>query len=129
MALQWFLLGAVAGVEAAILLLLSAPLPRGVANQILDIVKKILQPGLAVIPFALFQLMEVYWKYEHRINCAKEVCSPLERDRFQRSVFKSQRNALLAIAAAFLYWLLFRTAKMQQDLIQAEERVKRVKDE
>jgi hypothetical protein len=57
MALQWFLLGAVAGVEAAILLLLSAPLPRGVANQILDIVKKILQPGLAVIPFALFQLM------------------------------------------------------------------------
>lgn len=59
MALQWYLLGVVAGVEAAVLLLLSAPLPRGVAKQILGFVKGILQPGLAVVPFALFQLLGI----------------------------------------------------------------------
>lgn len=57
MALQWFLLGVVAAVEAAVLLLLSAPLPRGLAKQVLEFVKRILQPGLAVVPFALFQLL------------------------------------------------------------------------
>jgi hypothetical protein len=29
---------------------------------------------------------EVYWKYEHRITCTQDVCTTLERDRFQRSV-------------------------------------------
>ncbi|KAG0561613.1 hypothetical protein M758_9G063200 [Ceratodon purpureus] len=129
MALQWVLLGAVAATEALILLLLSAPLPREVSKQVLEFVKRVLQPGLAVVPFALFQLLEVYWKYEHRINCAKDDCSPFERDRFQRSLFKSHRNALLAVSAAFFYWLLFRIAKMQQDLLQAENRVRLAKEE
>jgi preprotein translocase subunit Sec63 len=128
MALQWFLLGVVAAVEAAVLLLLSAPMPREVSKQVLEFVRRILQPGLAVVPFALFQLLEVYWKYEHRINCAKQECSPFERDRFQRSFYKSHRNALLAISAALLYWLLFRIAKMQQELQQAETRVKLAKE-
>jgi hypothetical protein len=44
-------------------------------------------------------------------------------------VYKSHRNALLAISAAFLYWLLFRIAKMQQDLLQTEDRVKVAKEE
>jgi hypothetical protein len=44
-------------------------------------------------------------------------------------VFKSERNALLAIAAAFLYWLIFRVTKIQQDVLQAGEKVRRVKDE
>jgi hypothetical protein len=129
MALQWYLLGVVAAVEAAVLLLLSAPLPQGLAKQVLEFVKRSLQPGLAVVPFAVFQLLEVYWKYEHRINCGKTECSPFDRDRFQRSLFKSQRNALLGFSAVFLYWLLFRIAKMQQDLLQAENRVKMAKEE
>ncbi|XP_073392635.1 uncharacterized protein [Physcomitrium patens] len=128
MALQWYLLGAIAVVEAAVLLLLSAPLPPRLSKQVLEFVKRILQPGLAVVPFALFQLLEVYWKYENRINCSKQECSPFERDRFQRTLFKSHRNALLAISAAFFYWLLFRIAKMQQDLLQAENRVKLAKE-
>lgn len=60
MALQWFLLGVVAAVEAAVLLLLSAPLPREVSKQVVEFVKKILQPGLAVVPFALFQLLGIW---------------------------------------------------------------------
>lgn len=129
MALQWYLLGVVAAVEAAVLLLLTAPLPRGLSKQVLEFVKRILQPGLAVVPFALFQLLEVYWKYENRINCSKQECSPFERDRFTRSLYKSHRNALLALSAALFYWLLFRIAKMQQDVLQAEERVKMPKEE
>jgi hypothetical protein len=112
-----------------ILLLLTAPLPRPLAQKVVDFVRKILQPGLAIVPFAIFQLLEVYWKYEHRITCNQDVCTTLERDRFQRSVFKSERNALLAIAAAFLYWLIFRVTKIQQDVLQAGEKVRRVKDE
>lgn len=59
MALQWFLLGVVAAVEAAVLLLLSSPLPRGALKQVVEFVKRILQPGLAVVPFALFQLLGI----------------------------------------------------------------------
>lgn len=36
---------------------------------------------------------------------------------------------LIVVQFCILCRLLFRTAKMQQDLMQAEERVKRVKDE
>jgi hypothetical protein len=133
MALQWMLLGVVAGAEAVVLFLLTAPLPRPLAQQVVEFVRKILQPGFAIIPFAVFQLLEIYWKNEHRINCAKDVCTTLERDRFQRSVFKSERNTLLAIAAVLLYWLIFRVTKLQQDVLQADERkdniAKRVKDE
>jgi hypothetical protein len=129
MALQWMLLGVVVVAEVVILLLLTAPLPRPLAQKVVDFVRKILQPGLAIVPFAIFQLLEVYWKYEHRITCNQDVCTTLERDRFQRSVFKSERNALLAIAAAFLYWLIFRVTKIQQDVLQAGEKVRRVKDE
>jgi hypothetical protein len=60
MALQWVMLGVVAGAEALILLLLSAPLPRDVSKQALEFVKRILQPGLAVVPFALFQLLGIW---------------------------------------------------------------------
>lgn len=65
MALQWLLLGVVAGVEAAILLLLSAPLPRAVSDQILEFVRMILQPGLAVIPFSLFQLLGMSFSFTY----------------------------------------------------------------
>ena len=57
MALQWILLGAIAFAEALVLLLLSAPFPREVSKQVLEFVKRILQPGLAIVPFALFQLL------------------------------------------------------------------------
>lgn len=60
MALQWFLLGVVAAVEAVVLLLLSAPMPHEVSKQVLAFVRRILQPGLAVVPFALFQLLGLY---------------------------------------------------------------------
>jgi hypothetical protein len=57
MALQWMLLGVVVGAEVVILLLLTAPLPRPLAQKVVDFVRKILQPGLAIVPFAIFQLL------------------------------------------------------------------------
>jgi hypothetical protein len=57
MALQWMLLGVVAGAEAVILLLLTAPLPRPLGRQVVEFVRNILQPGFAIIPFAAFQLL------------------------------------------------------------------------
>jgi hypothetical protein len=57
MALQWMLLGVVVGAEVVILLLLTAPLPRPLAQKVVDFVRKILQPGLAIVPFATFQLL------------------------------------------------------------------------
>jgi len=57
MALQWMLLGVVVVAEVVILLLLTAPLPRPLAQKVVDFVRKILQPGLAIVPFAIFQLL------------------------------------------------------------------------
>ncbi|KAL3701830.1 hypothetical protein R1sor_019852 [Riccia sorocarpa] len=108
MALEWMVMGAAAGVEAVLLLLLTLPLPKPLAKNIVKLMKAALRPLMAVLPFALFQLLDVYWKYENRISCATEHCSILERDRYEKSNYKGQRNGLLALLAGFLYWMIYR---------------------
>ncbi|KNA03555.1 hypothetical protein SOVF_208010, partial [Spinacia oleracea] len=38
-----------------------------------------------IVPFAAFQLLDIYWKYEHRLTCTSEICTATERDRYEKS--------------------------------------------
>ncbi|KAL1824849.1 hypothetical protein ACET3Z_011627 [Daucus carota] len=38
-----------------------------------------------VVPFAGFQLLDIYWKNEHRLMCTGEICTAAERDRYEKA--------------------------------------------
>lgn len=122
------MLGMVATAEALLALLLTLPYPSLLRRRVVDLVSSLLQPGLGIVPFAIFQLLDVYWKNEHRLKCSSDVCTVLERDRYERSVFKAQRNALLGLGACMLYWLLYRMCKYYRDIQKLEDDVKRQKE-
>jgi hypothetical protein len=129
MALQWVLMGSVAILEAVILVFLSLPLPQALRKRTVWVVENSLQPMLAVVPFAIFQLTEVYLKWESRIRCAADVCTVTDRDRFERAMMKTQRNGVLAFSALLLYWILFRFCKTLKKLTLLEDKLKVHKDE
>ncbi|KAJ9708597.1 hypothetical protein PVL29_000568 [Vitis rotundifolia] len=106
MGLQWVVLGYVVAAEAAIALVITLPSPKLVKSRIVSLVSLILSPLAGVIPFAAFQLLDIYWKNEHRLMCTSETCTAAERDRYEKSIYKAQRNALLCAAACLLYWYL-----------------------
>ncbi|KAE9467047.1 hypothetical protein C3L33_01035, partial [Rhododendron williamsianum] len=86
MALQWMILTYVVAVEAAIAVLLTIPSPKLVKSRIVSLVSLILQPSMFVVPFSAFQLLDIYWKNEHRLMCTGESCTAAERDRYEKSV-------------------------------------------
>ncbi|KAI5055842.1 hypothetical protein GOP47_0029363 [Adiantum capillus-veneris] len=126
MALQWVMLGAAATAEALLALLLTVPYPPPLRRRLVALIASLLQPALGIVPFAAFQLLDIYWKNEHRLNCSSDVCTLPERDRYERSLFKAQRNTLLAIGSCFLYWLLYRMCKYHQELQKLDDDVKSV---
>ncbi|GKV46791.1 hypothetical protein SLEP1_g53757 [Rubroshorea leprosula] len=85
MALQWMILTYVVAAEAALALLVTLPSPKLVKKRLVSLVSLILQPALFVVPFAGFQLLDIYWKNEHRLVCTSEICSAAERDRYEKS--------------------------------------------
>ncbi|KAL2545882.1 hypothetical protein Fot_15115 [Forsythia ovata] len=90
------------------------PLRKGV----ISVTHNLLKPFLSVIPFCLFSLMNIYWNYETRPSlCSPESCNPTELMRHQKSVPKSQRNALLIASVLLLYWLLYAVTNL---VIQAD---------
>ncbi|KAJ7975286.1 B-cell receptor-associated-like protein [Quillaja saponaria] len=129
MALQWMILTYVVAAEAAIAILLTLPSPRLVKNRLVSLVSLILQPALFIIPFAGFQLLDIYWKNEHRLTCTSEVCTAAERDRYEKSIYKAQRNAVLCFAACLLYWSVYRICKYHKDIESLEEVEKRYKEQ
>ncbi|CAI5959283.1 unnamed protein product [Closterium sp. NIES-65] len=96
------------GLEALLLFLVSLPLPRPLISRFVPLVLAALQPLLAVVPFCLFFLLDVYWKYEFRMDCRGGACTSADRDRYQKSVIKSQRNFILGLFGIYLYWVLYR---------------------
>ncbi|KAL8474481.1 hypothetical protein ACS0TY_031078 [Phlomoides rotata] len=86
MALQWMILAYVVAAEAAVAIILTLPSPKAVKSRVSSIISHILQPSLFIIPFAAFQLLDIYWKNEHRLMCKGETCTAIERDRYERSV-------------------------------------------
>ncbi|OIW21492.1 hypothetical protein TanjilG_05141 [Lupinus angustifolius] len=127
MALQWLILTYIVAVEVALAVIITLPSPKLLRNRIVSLVSLILQPALFVIPFAGFQLLDLYWKNEHRLTCTSEVCTATERDRYEKAIYKAQRNVILCVAAILIYWCISRICKYQKDLQTLEEVEKRHK--
>ncbi|PIN01201.1 hypothetical protein CDL12_26292 [Handroanthus impetiginosus] len=129
MALQWVILAYVVAAEAAVAIFLTLPTPKAVKSRIVSLISLVLQPSLFIIPFSAFQLLDIYWKNEHRLMCTGEICTAAERDRYEKSIYKSQRNAVLCIAACLLYWCIYRVCKYYREIHSMEEVEKRYKDQ
>ncbi|KQK02041.1 uncharacterized protein LOC100846819 [Brachypodium distachyon] len=128
MALEWVVLGYAAGAEAIMLLLLTLPGLDALRRGMISVVRGALKPMMSVVPFCLFLLMDIYWKYETRPTCGDEhACTPSEHLRHQKSIIKSQRNALLIGAALLLYWILFSVTSLVVRLDQLQQRVDKLK--
>ncbi|GFP83340.1 hypothetical protein PHJA_000477400 [Phtheirospermum japonicum] len=129
MALQWVILAYVVAAEAAVAILLTLPSPKTLKSRIVSFISLLLQPSLFIIPFCAFQLLDIYWKNEHRLICTGEICTAAERDRYERSIYKAQKNAVLCTAACLLYWCIYRICKYYREIQSMEEVEKRYKDE
>ncbi|KAL0535520.1 hypothetical protein IC582_029851 [Cucumis melo] len=129
MALQWMLLAYTVAVEAAIAILLTVPSPKLLKKRFVSLISLILQPALFVVPFAGFQILDIYWKNEHRLMCTSEICTAAERDRYEKSIYKAQRNVILCVAACLLYWCIYRVCKYNKEIESLEEVEKRYKEQ
>ncbi|KAF0913396.1 hypothetical protein E2562_022188 [Oryza meyeriana var. granulata] len=129
MALQWMILACVVAAEAAVAVMLTLPAPRAVRKQIVGVTSMLLQPFAGILPFAAFQLLDIYWKNEHRLMCTSEICTADERIRFEKSIFKAQRNVILCVSACLLYWCIFLICKYNKDIKALEETEKHLKEE
>ncbi|XP_062118088.1 uncharacterized protein LOC133831709 [Humulus lupulus] len=129
MALQWMILTYVVAAEAVLAILLTLPYPKLLKNRFVSLISLILQPCLFIVPFAGFQLLDIYWKQEHRLMCTSDICTATERDRFEKTTYKAQRNVILCAAAVILYWCLYRICKYNKDIQALEQVEKRYKDQ
>ncbi|KAH7656010.1 B-cell receptor-associated protein 29/31 [Dioscorea alata] len=130
MALEWVVLGYAAAAEAIMLLLITLPVLGALRKGLIAVVRSALKPMLSIVPFCLFLLMDIYWKYETRPTCDQEhACTPTEHLRHQKSIMKSQRNALLIASALVLYWLLFAVTNLVVKVEQLNQRIEKLKRE
>eukprot|EP00270_Netrium_digitus_P019221 TRINITY_DN7543_c0_g1_i1.p1 TRINITY_DN7543_c0_g1~~TRINITY_DN7543_c0_g1_i1.p1 ORF type:complete len:130 (-),score=15.96 TRINITY_DN7543_c0_g1_i1:216-605(-) len=129
MSLQWVMCGAVAAFEAVLVLLVSIPTYRSIRLRVIPALTTLMQPLLAVVPFALFQLLDVYLKYEFSPKCDGPLCTSADHDRFEKKAAKNDRNFLLAFSALFLYWVLWRLCKLHGHILRLESELKRAKEQ
>ncbi|CAL9131455.1 unnamed protein product [Musa textilis] len=129
MGLQWVILAGVVAVEAAVAVLLTLPAPRLVKSRIVALASLLLQPGASIVPFVAFQFLDLRWKNEHRLMCTSEICTTEERTRYEKSIFKAQRNVILCVSACLLYWCIFRICKYHKEIRELEEVEKHLKDQ
>ncbi|KAK2664597.1 hypothetical protein Ddye_003171 [Dipteronia dyeriana] len=127
MALQWMILTYVVAAEAVLAFILTLPSPKLLKSQLVSLVSLILQPALFVVPFSAFQLLDIYWKNEHRLMCTSEICTATERDRYEKTIYKAERNVILCVSAILLYWCIYRICKFYKELQNLEEVEKRYK--
>nr|XP_043631431.1 uncharacterized protein LOC122602887 [Erigeron canadensis] len=129
MGLQWMMLGYVVAAEVVVSVLITLPSPRPLKATLVSFVSLILNPSMFILPFASFQLLDIYWKNEHRLMCSGETCTASERDRYEKSIFKAQRNVILCCSACILYWCIYRICKFHKEIQRMEEIEKRAKEE
>nr|XP_015883675.2 uncharacterized protein LOC107419433 [Ziziphus jujuba var. spinosa] len=108
---------------------LTLPYPKLLKNRFVSLVSLILQPALFIVPFAGFQLLDIYWKNEHRLMCTSEICTAAERDRYEKSIYKAQRNVILCATACLLYWSINRVCKYHKEIERLEQVEKGYKDQ
>ncbi|XP_020584686.1 uncharacterized protein LOC110027545 isoform X3 [Phalaenopsis equestris] len=125
MELQWAILASVVLVEVAIAIILTLPLPQLLKSTVVTLSTLLLKPSAGVLPFAVLQLMDLYWKKEHFLICVSEVCTASERDRYEKSICKAQRNVVLCILACLLYWCIYTICKFHKAVQELEEDEKR----
>ncbi|KAK6921623.1 hypothetical protein RJ641_012130 [Dillenia turbinata] len=130
MALEWVLIGYVGAAEATMLLLLTLPLPDALRHRLAAVCRGLLKPFLAVVPYSLFLLMDIYWKLETRPSCTTgDNCSPTDYLRHQKSAIKIERNALLIAVALILYWLLFSMTSLILRVHRLNQQVEKLKNQ
>ncbi|KAK4778810.1 hypothetical protein SAY86_006338 [Trapa natans] len=129
MALQWMILTYVLAAEVALALILTLPSPKVLKYNLISLVSLILQPALFIVPFAGFQLLDIYWKNEHRLKCTSDICTAAERDRYEKSIYKAQRNVILCASACLLYWCIYRICKYYKEIQKLEQVEKRYKEQ
>ncbi|KAL2904587.1 A disintegrin and metalloproteinase with thrombospondin motifs 16 [Bienertia sinuspersici] len=127
MALEWVVLGYAAGAEAIMVLLLTLPGLDGLRKGLIAVTRNLLKPFLSIVPFCFFLLMDIYWKYETRPSCEADSCTPTEYLRHQKSIMKSQRNALLIAAALVFYWILYSVTALVVKIEALNQRLERMK--
>ncbi|KAL3820727.1 hypothetical protein ACJIZ3_006632 [Penstemon smallii] len=130
MALEWVVLSYVAAAEATMVLLLTLPAGLNPLRKgAISVIQNLLKPFLTVVPFCLFLLLDIYWKYETRPKCKSvDSCTPSELMRHQKSSFKSQRNGLLIAVALMLYWMLYAMMRLVARAEQLNDRVEKLKN-
>ncbi|XP_076917081.1 uncharacterized protein LOC143577010 [Bidens hawaiensis] len=127
MALEWVVLGYAAAAEAVMIILLTLPGLDSLRKGLLAVTTSLLKPFLSVVPFCIFLLLDIYWKYETRPSCDAVDCSPSEHLRHQKSIMKNQRNALLIAAALVFYWILYSVTKLVVRVDQLNQRIQKLK--
>ncbi|KAH7652857.1 B-cell receptor-associated protein 29/31 [Dioscorea alata] len=128
MALEWVVLSYTAAAEATLLLLLTIPLLNPVRRSAAAASRAALKPLVALVPFSLFLLLDIYWKYEARPLCDNKGhgCNPTELIRYQKSLAKAQRNTVLIASALLMYWLLFAVSGFVVQLEHLEQRLQKL---
>ncbi|KAJ0987276.1 hypothetical protein J5N97_005632 [Dioscorea zingiberensis] len=121
MELQWAIMAVTVVVEAALALLLTLPFPKLLKYRLNALVSLLLHPAAGVVPFALLQLVDLYGKKEHWLMCTSEICTPNERDRYEKSIYKAQRNLICCISVCLLYWCLYCICKFNKAIKEMEE--------
>ncbi|KAF8407601.1 hypothetical protein HHK36_006735 [Tetracentron sinense] len=129
MALEWVVLAYVTGAEAVMVLLLTLPGLDRLRKGLISVTRNLLKPFLSVIPFCMFLLMDIYWKYETEPSCESQSCTPTENLRHQKSIMKSQRNGILIAAALFFYWVLFSVTNLVVRIEQLNQGIEKLKNQ
>ncbi|XP_010509009.1 PREDICTED: uncharacterized protein LOC104785488 [Camelina sativa] len=127
MALEWTILAYATAAEAIMVILLTMPGPNFLRKGLAVVTRRLLKLLLAIIPFCVFLLMDIYWKYETRISCDGDSCTVSELLHYQKSIFKSQRNFLLIALALGFYWILYRVSSMVFKIEKLNQRVHRLR--
>ncbi|KAI3744425.1 hypothetical protein L1987_57505 [Smallanthus sonchifolius] len=129
MAIEWVMLGYATGAEAIMVVLLTMPGLGPLRKGLISVIRNLLKPFLSVVPFSLFLFMDIYWKYENRIDCeSNDSCTATDLLRQQKSIMKSQRNLLLIISALIFYWLLYSVTQMIVTIDQLNARIEKLKN-
>ncbi|KAI3796098.1 hypothetical protein L1987_38762 [Smallanthus sonchifolius] len=129
MAIEWVMLGYATGAEAIMVVLLTMPGLGPLRKGLIAVIRNLLKPFLSIVPFSLFLFMDIYWKYENRIDCeSNDSCTATDLLRQQKSIMKSQRNLLLIISALVFYWLLYSVTQMIVTIDQLNARIEKLKN-
>ncbi|CAH1452300.1 unnamed protein product [Lactuca virosa] len=73
------------------IIFLTLPDLDALRKGLIIVTTSLLKPFLSDVPFCLFFLAVIYWKYESMPNYESQNCSPSEHLHYQKLINKSQR--------------------------------------